>query len=120
MKTRAELLESLVRFEDLPEPILSALEEFGWESDKHYFIIARSHVLSILDRYLSNELTAQQVEAWANNLESREDVGFENAFEEILWDAIFKLANPTITQNITRDFAKQLKRQLTSYLNRAQ
>ena len=59
MEDRKSLLERLVRFE---LPIEDSIA-----------------ILRILERYLAGELSAQQVEYWAELLEMRDDVGSRSA-----------------------------------------
>lgn len=54
--TRQEWLAVLI---DLSKPIeeaLTALNEYGWDSDGPLVTIRRKHILSVLDKYLEGSL----------------------------------------------------------------
>jgi hypothetical protein len=106
-KTREQLLAELVTFSRNPDDIANELRSFGWESDRVLLVISREHVRSVLNRYLSGELTGEQVLIWAECLEAGEDVGHETAFEKQVDDTIFMLANPDINAGpLTPDLAR--------------
>lgn len=49
-------------------------------------------IAAVLQRFKAGELTASQVEAWAEMIEGREDIDLDATARE----AIFQLANPII------------------------
>ena len=91
--TREEVLQSLVRL-DQPLPLLKELlAQFPWDwEESPLAILDGPAVASILRRYERGELTAEQVETWANLVEVRDDVEFDASAT----DAISYLANPLI------------------------
>lgn len=113
MINRVELLHSLLRFDQPLSKILSLLKPFGWDSDRELVILERQHVAAILERYLTNELLPAQLEDWANALESREDIGSEQSFEDLLDEVIYELANPSLTRPLSKEIAKDWLKQLT-------
>jgi hypothetical protein len=86
-------LEQLVAYRLPIEPTLAALREYGWDSEAALFAVTREHVLAMLQRYLSGDLTAEQLTDWADLLECREDLAYESQSSERLQQAIFELAN---------------------------
>ena len=75
-------------------------------------VLTRNHVISILKRYLSSELSSEDIESWANIIESREDIGYEENFEELLNDKVFELANPLLTESLSENLAEKISSQL--------
>ncbi len=111
---RRELVESLVRY-DLPiEPVLERLAAFGWDADAPLVQIRVDDVLAILNRYLAGELSADQIEDWANHLEVRDDVGMDPPHEEVLREIIFRLANPYLNHEITPELVNNIHAELVS------
>ena len=85
----------------------------GWDwSDEPLLILTAEHFVSVMDRFLSDRLTADQLEEWAENLEQREDVGFASEKKELLDDLLFCLANPSINYEITQEIIHQLRQRL--------
>lgn len=74
---------------DAPHPLIKA---------------APRHVISTLERFLSGELSALDVEEWANLIEMREDI----EFDAVTKDAIWELANPQLTEQLTISAAKRI------------
>lgn len=101
--SRKELLERLVRFDAPIAPTLSALQEFGWDCDEPLMTLDEPAVRAVLQHYLSGRLTAGDVEAWADAIESRDDVDY-SSFSDI----IHELANPSITRALTPTTAQEL------------
>jgi hypothetical protein len=95
---RRLILASLLAFDrPLPDLIeaLDALDALEW-SDEPAEVLRRKHIAAVVRRFASAALTAQDVERWANLVESREDLGFEPRHEEAIADALFDLGNPDL------------------------
>ena len=112
MNTRTELLNSLLSFDQPLRQITSTLATFGWDSDRPLVTLNRQHIATVLTRYLDSELSKVDVEDWANAIEGREDIGYENGVADGLSDVIHQLANPQLTLPMSASFAKKLLKQL--------
>lgn len=85
----------------------------GWDSDRQLVILKRQDVAAILERYLANELSAADVEDWANALENREDLGYEQGSKDLLSLVIEELANPLLTRPLSKGISFAWLEQLT-------
>jgi len=105
--TREQAVQSLVRL-DQPLPLLKeALAQFPWDWEEPALAtLGGPAVASILRRYERGELTAEQVEAWANLVEVRDDIEFDASAT----DAISYLANPLINGRLAEVAPKLLER----------
>lgn len=101
MQTRTEILSKLLAYQTPLDELTQLLQQFPWDCDAELVVLTPDHVRHIINRYLSGELNAQQLEDWANAIESREDIGFLPGYEDALGDVIHQLANPLLTQPIT-------------------
>lgn len=110
--TREELLQKLLAFNEPVEPILKQLNTYGWDSEERLVTVTKQDVVLVLQRYLKAELTAEDVEQWANALECRDDVGYESADEEILKSIMHDLANPLLEGPLSEEVARDLVGQL--------
>lgn len=99
--TRTEVLMSLLRFDRPLKAISDGVQQVGWDSDAECVTLRREHVCDVLGRYLNGALSAREAEHWANMVESREDIGFELGHEEGLKQAVFALANPILTEQLS-------------------
>lgn len=50
-------------------------------------------------------LSAAECERWANGLEGRDELGFQEDAEDVLADFIFELATPGLTQPLSAEGA---------------
>ncbi|EGQ9730915.1 hypothetical protein ACJXBB_001696 [Vibrio cholerae] len=64
-------------------------------------------IQDVLRRFLAGEFTAEDLENWANLLECREDLEFEEGKSEEIENVIYCLANPTLQKEITIDSCKE-------------
>lgn len=102
---------------DLSVPIpelRSHLREFSWDYEGDEEIITCAQLSNVLSRYFRNELSDADVEAWANLVENREDVRFQQSHERQIRDVVFELANPTLTQRLDKNRASILISELTT------
>ena len=110
---RTHVLLGLVSLDQpLPE-ITKKLQSFPWDSDEDLIVLKMGDLVAILSRFLGGELTSADVVAWANAIESREDIDFEEEHEGSIREAIFQLANPEINAPVTTDSALEMLRRLT-------
>lgn len=92
---RRRLLLDLLEGTAAPALLQEQLRAFPWDSDELVVLKARQ-LEAVLARFLSGEVDARWVAAWAEAIEVRDDIGIEPGREELLSAAIFDLANPTI------------------------
>lgn len=111
-RSRGEVLRALIDYRLPIEPVLRELEAYGWDSAQDVAILEGEDILKLLRRYLSGELTGEQVVDWADFLECREDIGFLEGQKQVCSHAIFLLANPNINGNVTPELAKKIQHDL--------
>ena len=91
--TREHTIQALVRCEQPIEQLRAALARLPWDWDGPPLArLTTKAVALVIRRYASGELTAEEVEAWANLVEARDDIDAEPVAAE----AIFDLANPEL------------------------
>jgi hypothetical protein len=106
--SRRELVTSLVEARFPLDPTRRELARYPWDADEPLVTLTARHLASTLRRYIGGELTAADVGAWADALELRDDVDFEDAHAAALGRAIFILANPVVNDALTPEVARQL------------
>jgi len=79
------------------------LQSFPWNSDSTLVTATGKDFVRVLRRYCLGELVDREVEAWANALETREDLGFAS---QLLRELLHELANPLLTQPLSQSRAK--------------
>jgi hypothetical protein len=106
---RTTALRALIAYEQPLDPILAVLRAYEWDAQQPLATLTSADVISILDRYLSGDLTAQQVADWADLLECREDIELPNVGATSISDAVFRLANPNLRGELTPLVAEHMR-----------
>ena len=108
---RRSALEDLLALRRPLASVRAQLAEFPWDSEQELVALRPEHLAAVLSRFAAGELSAAEVEDWANAIECREDVAVAG---ELVEQALFRLANPLITEPITLASAKELVAALQS------
>jgi hypothetical protein len=108
---RAAVLRALIAYRLPVGAIIEKLASFGWDAIGPVAFISSGDIDRILTRYLTQELTANQVTDWADLVECREDIGYQPG-QEHLADIVFELANPNLRGPITPELAKRIQAKL--------
>jgi len=98
-------LQDLVLLTSPLSAVQHSLRDLAWDSPD-VWMVEKQHVLSILHRFEQDDIAAADVKAWANAIELRDDIGYDR--ETAVWDVLFELANPTLTEPLTRERADVL------------
>ena len=100
--TRIELLDKFLNMHEPVELLYDQLNKYKWDSNSELIILTRKHIIQALHLYISGEIVESKIEAWANAIESREDIGIENKFDKLIKDIMYELANPDLTSELTK------------------
>jgi hypothetical protein len=103
--SRHSTLEELIELRQPLAAVCSRLAEYPWDSEEELVTLLPEHVVGVLARFAASEISAEEVESWANAIECREDVALAN---EHVAQAVFQLANPLITEPIALASAARL------------
>lgn len=82
------------------------LARFGWDSAEELVTLTRADTLDALARYATGELTAEDLQRWAEALEGRDDLALEAGFEDPLKEFLFEIATPEIAGALTLNRAQ--------------
>ncbi|HUH41918.1 MAG TPA: hypothetical protein VLZ29_02255 [Sulfurimonas sp.] len=106
--TIKEKLESLIDFSMDISILQKEIKSIPW--DNEIFVeITKSNITNVLNLYIKHKINGDELELWANLIESREDIQFNfDALQEI----IFELANPTLYMKINEKRAYELLKSL--------
>lgn len=104
---KTSILLDLVHFKNNIDTLKNMLFQIGFDSETELVSMSRDDIVEILQRSLDKKISFLELEEWANLIECREDIGFE---DEKTQEMIFKLANPYL-------YGKLDEKQVLSYLN---
>ncbi|AZO46597.1 MAG: hypothetical protein EOS58_22490 [Mesorhizobium sp.] len=93
--SRVSVLSDLVTCGKPIDVLAATMSDLGW-SETPMVVLTTDHILSVLRRFQSGELTAADVEAWADLIECREDIDYQPDRHEDILEAIYVLANPVL------------------------
>ena len=96
--TRAEALKQIITFGADKEVAYVELIKFGYDSEIEQFFVSKSILENILAKYLADEITADDLEEWANFVECRDDLDYE-----VIEGYIYALANPYLVGGIDKE-----------------
>ena len=102
------ILLDLVHFKNNIDTLKNMLSQIGFDSETELVYMSRDDIVEILQRSLDKKISFLELEEWANLIECREDIGFE---DEKTQEMIFKLANPYL-------YGELYEKQVLSYLNK--
>jgi hypothetical protein len=109
LEDRTSLLNRVIRYELPLEDTLVLLRAYGWHSDGELVMLTAAQVVGVLNRFLAGELTAPQIQHWAELLELREDVGLEPRWSEEIALPVRQFATPESFGAITRTLVRQVR-----------
>ena len=101
------ILLDLIHFKNNIDTLRNMLSQIGFDSETELVSMSRDNIVEILQRSLDKKISFLELEEWANLIECREDIGFEDKKTQ---EMIFKLANPYL-------YGKLDEKQVLSYLN---
>ena len=101
------ILLDLIHFKNNIDTLRNMLSQIGFDSETELVSMSRDNIVEILQRSLDKKISFLELEEWANLIECREDIGFEDKKTQ---EMVFKLANPYL-------YGKLDEKQVLSYLN---
>ena len=95
MTSKQQVLQQLLLLSTTTEELKSSLSQHGWDSEGEAEL-KKDHIISIIQRFLSNDLSLQDVLFWSNAIECREDIECYHSDSERLLSIIHEIANPDL------------------------
>lgn len=111
---RHAVLQALIAFTGSIDEIRGLLGSLDPDFDGAPLTMNSENIRKTLERYLKGDLSLNDVEDWANLIEGREDIAFNQADEELLDEVIYELANPELTEQLSNKRAEEIVSLLTN------
>ncbi|MGP9635467.1 hypothetical protein ACT3R7_20735, partial [Halomonas sp. AOP43-A1-21] len=99
---RFDVLKKLIEFSEPVDELSNILKSYSWDYDGEPIVLTASHIRSVLKRFLIDELDPESLEKWANVIECREDIDFEENNHMEIDSVIHYLANSKIEGALTK------------------
>jgi hypothetical protein len=115
MHRRTEILKELVQFTRPTEPLWRELSSFGWDCDDESIrlVFKKQDLLTVFERFLAGEISPKELEDWAEGLECRDDITFEEEDSDLMRDMLFRLSSPILTEDLTIQSVTKMKHELS-------
>ena len=113
MRSRTEIVNSLIEDKEDVSSLMKELRTFGWDSDE-LVTLTPSHIIDVLNKYLVGDIDGKYVRDWSNAIEQRDDIGMLVGHKETLDEMVFWLANPELNYEIEHELAKRIINNLKS------
>jgi len=105
---RVKILQSLLTLSTDLSSIRSQLAPLPWDVEEALVVLTPDHLRTILERRIAGDLSSVEVEDWANLIEGRDDIGFDDEHASKLRAVVHELANPLLTRELTVETARDL------------
>lgn len=104
---RAQALRALVQLRGELGAAITALALYPWDSSDELVKVTRNDLVRVLNAYLNGDLTARDWGRWADALEGRDDIGFDEGSDELIKEFIFESATPELFEPLTPQLARR-------------
>lgn len=82
---------------------------FPWDYDGNGVTLTAKDITNAINMYKNGEITSSDLENWADLIECREDIDYDEKSSEEINMAIFCLANPGLNGEISHDSVEQIR-----------
>lgn len=112
VRARKAALQDLIHLSGSVDDARQRLLAFDWDAAPNLVTLSPATVIEVLDRYLSGDVSAREIEKWAKGIEVREDIAFPPLFDTVLKELFFELAHPEINRPLTPETAREWSERL--------
>lgn len=100
---RQQKLQSIVNFSRKRSVLSEFLQEIGWDYEGEILTVYRVDIAGVVEKFLSRDISEDDLIWWANAIELREDLEFESTSASEIRTIIHQLANPDLEGRVSRD-----------------
>lgn len=109
MRERRDILADLVHLNGDLSSLKSELSQYSWDIELPLINVTKFDLSAVLKRCIDGIINYDKLESWANAIECRDDLSFE---DDKLQEIIFELANPEINGQINKDRLDEIVNEL--------
>ena len=106
-----KILHNLINSVGTLDQIKLELKKLNWD-DSNQISLSTHHVVDILNKFQNGELRKDDVEEWANLIEGRDDIEYDEKNYDDILQAIHILANPVLEGELNFKLAEKVKKML--------
>lgn len=113
IQKRTSLLNELLFLKRDLNQISQELKRFEWDSEEELVILDKDVLANLLNGFLTKNYSFDVLEDWANLVECREDIEYEEQNLELIKEILGALANKSISnpidENIISSWLSKIK-----------
>lgn len=113
MSNRYDVLKALIELNQPLEDVACKLKEHSYDFDGEPIILCKNHLINALNFVISESKNTEEIVRWANLIEMREDIDFDEEYEDLIGEVMHKLANPDLEGEVTVLTCKQYLAELS-------
>lgn len=112
--SRYDVLTALIEFSETVASLAAKLKTIPWDSDEAIVTLTSQQVAHAITKCLRGQISATELQRWAELIEVREDIDFDSNRSAEIKDVIFTIANPDINGELSpanlKDYLSRLTR----------
>ena len=93
---RREAVYDLIQLRCPLNESLAHLAAFVWSSQEDLANVEARDITHALDEFIAGRISAEELSAWAEEVQGREDIGVDPSERDFIADALFQLSTPEI------------------------
>jgi hypothetical protein len=105
---RQELVEALVEWRGEVKSLAATLAEFDFDCETPLATLRLSNIADTLKRFIGGNVSANDVEIWAEAVEGRDDIDYAKDQEELISESLFALSTPSANGPLTKFSAQEM------------
>ncbi|PKW16655.1 hypothetical protein A8926_4508 [Saccharopolyspora spinosa] len=111
LETRRQAVSDLVLLRKTAPDAIAEMRKYPWDCDEELVTLGPTELRAVIDKFLTDKLSAQELEDWANEVEGRDDIEFA---PREMTDLVAEIANPMLFEAITPTAMRSLASRLDS------
>jgi len=96
MRSRKFYLDSLIHLKKDLADIRTELSSFDWDDEEEEIVLTAKAVSNVLSKAVIGDFTIEQLEEWADIIEVRNDIVYEELHDALIKEVISHLSNPDL------------------------
>lgn len=114
MRNRKDILLELINYNGNITQLQKELSFYEWDIDEPLLTVSKIDVDNLFDKFIRGDINVIDLEEWANIIECREDLSFE---EEELKEIIHEIANPVLFHELNSERVVNYKKKIRELSN---
>lgn len=109
LERRTALLDALIHLRAPVADLAAELRGFPWDRASWDLVeLSPAIAIDVLTRFVSGEVSVQQIVSWADEIEMRDDIDYDAPFPDLLFEFSAPEINGAVTPEKAREWIERL------------